>query len=86
MKTPDVTPAQYGTVTAAIAAVLAIVYQAPDRLQIPLLIVLGALGIAWLISDAIIRHGRSGAAAAQHVLAAAQIQAMPADGDDSKVA
>jgi hypothetical protein len=82
MNTPDVTPAQAGTVAAALAAVLAIVYQAPERLQIPLLIVLGALGVAWLISDAVIRHGRSGAVAAQHNLSAAQLSNLPADGVD----
>lgn len=85
MSTPDVTPTQYATAAGALAAVLAIVYQAPARLQIPILALVGVLGVAWLLADAVIRHGRSNAVAAQHALATAQIQNMPTEGDDSKV-
>jgi hypothetical protein len=64
LATPDVTPVQMGAGVTALGAVLAVIYQAPERLQVPILALVALLGSAWLVSDAIIRHGR---AAALHV-------------------
>lgn len=78
MQTPNITQAQIAAIVAAVGAVLAIINQADDRLQIPLLALIGVLGLAWIVSDAIVRHGRAGVAAAQHVEAAAEITAAAA--------
>lgn len=78
MKSPNITQAQIAAVIGALGAVLAIVYQAPERLQLPLLGVLGAIAVAWIVSDALVRHGRAGVAAAQHTQAAAEVAAAAA--------
>lgn len=83
MSTPDLTKAQLASILAAVAAVIGVVQTAPVRIQVVLVIVIGALGVAWIISDAILRHGRAGSAAAQHNLAAAQIAAAPLDQGDA---
>lgn len=85
MQTPNITQAQIAAIVAAVAAVIGIVQTAPERLQLALLVVLGAIAVSWIVSDAIVRHGRSGNAAAQANLAAVQVQSLPADGDDSVV-
>lgn len=78
MNTPNITQAQIGAIVAAIGAVLAIVNQAPDRLQIPILGVVAVIAVAWIVSDAIVRHGRAGVAAAVHTQAAAEVTAAAA--------
>lgn len=57
--TPDITTGQGVSIGGTLAAVLAVVLTAPERLQQTLLLVIGAVAIAALISDAIIRHGRA---------------------------
>ena len=59
MKTPDVTPAQTGALTAVLAAIIAALSAAPDRLQVPLLAAVTVVASAWIVGDAIVRHGRS---------------------------
>lgn len=78
MSTPNITQAQIAAVVAALVAVIGVVTQAPERLQYPLVIVLGAVAVAWIVSDAILRHGRAGVAAAQHNQAAAEVTAAAA--------
>lgn len=86
MKTPSVTPAQYGTIAGALAAVIGIISQAPDRLQVPLIALVGVLGVAWILADGLgIRPGRAKLVAAQHLEAAAAIANLPVEGDDSIV-
>ncbi len=65
MKTPDITPAQTGALTAALAAGIAAIQAAPDRLQVPLVAAAAIVATAWIIGDAIVRHGRSGIEAAR---------------------
>lgn len=91
MQTPDITKAQ---VLAWLAVVVAVagVLGAPEfglgssppwvRLIIAAGLVIAA-AVSHIVSDAIIRHGRSGAVAAQHQLAVAQIQAIPVDHVDN---
>lgn len=78
MKSPNITQAQVAAVIGALVAVLAVVYQAPERLQPLLIIVLGAIAGAWIIADAVLRVGRSTVAAAQHKQAAAEVTAAAA--------
>lgn len=86
MSTPDITKAQIASIVAALVAVIGVVQTAPVRLQVALIVVLGSVAVAWIVSDAIVRHGRSGNAAAQANLAAAQVAALPADQGDKKPA
>lgn len=94
MRTPDVTPAQAGSITAAVAAVVAVVQTAPERLQVPLVLAIAVLGAAWIVSDALLRRGRAGIVAARaaavaelpadQVDAAAWLAQPDADGDDAQ--
>lgn len=84
MKTPDVTPNQYATWFAGIVAAAVVLFKLNVSGVDQAVIVVGlvsALGVGQSIADAIIRHGRSSAVAAQHALAAAQIQAVAANPD-----
>jgi len=78
VQTPNITQAQIGASVAAVGAVVALINQAPDRLQVPLIALIGVLGLGWIVSDAIVRHGRSGVVAAQHAQAAAEVTAAAA--------
>lgn len=86
MKTPDITQAQIAGGVGSLAAVLAVIYQAPERLQIPLISAVTVIAVALILADGLgIRPGRAKAVAAQHLEAAAQLQLAHQDGDDSKV-
>lgn len=86
MKTPPITAAQIAAPLSALVAVLAVVNQEPPRLQIPLLVLIGVLAVAWILADGFgIRPARAKIVVAQHNEAAAQIQSFPPDGDDSTV-
>lgn len=78
MKAPNITQAQIAAVIAALVAVIGVIQTVNERLQLPLIYVLGAIAVAWIISDAVLRHGRSGVAAAQHNQAAAEVTAAAA--------
>lgn len=78
MKSPNITQAQIAAVAAALVAVLGVISQAPERLQQTLIIVLGAVAVAWILADALIRPGRAKVAAAQHNQAAAEVAAAAA--------
>lgn len=89
MQTPNITQAQIATVVAALVAVLGVVQTAPQRLQVPLLVGIAVIAVAWIVGDAVIRYGRSGIeasrVAARH--AADSVDGLPeivkvADGDD----
>jgi MFS superfamily sulfate permease-like transporter len=82
---PDITATQLAAPLASLVAVLAVVNQEPDRLQIPLIAVIGVIAVVWILADAILRHGRNGAAAAESNLAAVTVANLPAEGDDSLV-
>lgn len=94
MKTPNVTQAQVGALLAALAAVVATVQAAPERLQVPLLVAVAGIVVAWIVADAVIRHGRAGIEAARVAAAPALpadaldaalpevVKLAPADGDD----
>lgn len=58
-KTPDITTGQITTGLAGLGAIVAVVEGAPERLQVPLLLVVGVVASAYLISDAVIRYGRA---------------------------
>lgn len=83
MSTPSITLAQ---VTATVAAILGLVAAFGLSLtkdqQDGIVQVITVAYPLFLAADAVIRHGRSGAVAAQHALATAQIQAAPVDGVD----
>ena len=59
MQTPNITPAQTGAISAVLAAVIAALSAAPDRLQVPLVAAAAIVAVAWIIGDAIVRHGRA---------------------------
>ena len=80
-----ITQAQVAVFLSAIAGTVAILVTLPDRLQLAGLIGGVALGVAWLLSDAWIRHGRAtgvGVEIAKAVVPVAAIGGAP-DGDDS---
>lgn len=81
MKTPDITPAQTGALTAALVAVIAAVQAAPERVQVPLVAAAAIVAVAWIIGDAIVRHGRSGIEAAR----VAAVAALPPDALDDAI-
>ncbi len=81
MKTPDITPAQTGALTAALAAVIAAIQAAPDRLQVPLVVAAALVATAWIIGDAVVRHGRSGIEAAR----VAAVASLPPDALDDAI-
>lgn len=82
---PDITHAQVAAPVSAVASAIAVVEQAPVRLQLPLLIIIGVLAGLWLVSDAYLRGKRNDAASATVLHAVATLQSKPADGDDSLV-
>lgn len=89
MSTPDVTPAQIASWLTAIVAACAVLFKLNLDPQTQALVVGGLaaiVAIGWQVGDAIIRHGRSGNAAAQANLAAAQIANLPPDVGDAKAA
>jgi hypothetical protein len=75
MKTPDITPAQ---VAAALGAVLFKLNVSDEQMAVIVGAIATVVPAAWAIADAIIRHGRAGVAAAQHVQAAAEVTAAAA--------
>lgn len=81
MKTPDITPAQTGALTAALVAVIAAIQAAPERVQVPLVAAVAFVAAAWIVGDAVVRHGRAGIEA-QRVAA---IAALPPDALDDAV-
>lgn len=93
MERPDITKAQ-GLNGIAGVVVIAGVLASPEvglgdtpvwvRLAIAAAIYLG-YSISHLFADAKIRAGRAGALTSQNELAIAQLRALPAEGDDSKV-
>lgn len=82
---PDITHAQIAAPTTALVGVLAVVYQAPERLQPLLIIVIGAVAAVWIASDAFLRGKRNESAAAVTNQVTAQIRGLLVEGDDSKV-
>jgi hypothetical protein len=88
MSTPDLTPAAVVSALSALAGALVVLFKLnlTQEQQAALVTVIATVvPAAWLVADAVIRHGRSGAVAAQHNLAAAQVANPPVEGDDSKV-
>lgn len=81
MQTPNITPAQTGALTAALAAVIAVIAQAPERLQVPLVAAIALLATAWILGDAVVRHGRSRIEAAR----VASVTQLPPDALDDAV-
>lgn len=84
MKTPDITPAQIVSGCGAVLAALVVLFKLnlTGEQQAALLTVIGTVvPVAWQISDAILRHGRAGVAAAQHLQAAAEITAASSQPD-----
>lgn len=81
MQTPNITPAQTGAISAVLAAVIATIQAAPDRLQVPLVAAAAIVAVAWIIGDAIVRHGRSGIEAAR----VAAVAALPPDALDDAI-
>lgn len=76
MKTPDITPAQIiSTVLAVIGLLVAFGLNISKAEQDGIVQVITVGWPSFLAVDAIIRHGRSGVVAAQHVQAAAEISA-----------
>lgn len=81
MKAPDLTPAQIVSALAALATALVVLFKLniSGEQQAAFATAIGVIvPIGWQIADAIIRHGRAGVAAAQHVQAAAEVTAAAA--------
>jgi hypothetical protein len=77
MATPDLTPAQLVSALVALlgAAVVLFKLNLTQEQQAAFATAIGTIvPTAWLVADAIIRHGRSSAQAAAHHLAAVQVQ------------
>lgn len=88
MKTPDFSPAAIVAALSALAGALVVLFKLnlTSEQQAALVTVIATVvPFGWLIADAVIRHGRSSAVAAQHALATAQLVNRPTEGDDSKV-
>jgi hypothetical protein len=85
MPMPNITQAQVAAVVAALVAVIGVISQAPERLQLPLVIVIGAIAVTWIVSDVYLRGKRTETVTASHQVAIAQLQNLPSDGDDSLV-
>lgn len=86
MKTPDVTPNQYGTWIAGVVAAAVVLFKLNlSGVDQGILVagIVSAVGIGQSISDAIVRHGRATVAASANNLAAAQVANLPADGVDT---
>lgn len=86
MKTPDLTPAQLVSGLVALAGALIVLFKLnlTQEQQAALgTIIATVVPTAWIVADAIIRHGRNANAAAQAHLAAVQIAATPADVGDA---
>lgn len=89
MSTPSITAAQLVAALSALAGALVVLFKlrlTQEQQAALITIIATAVPIGWVIADSIIRHGRSGAAAAQHNLAAAQITAVPVDLGDAPAA
>lgn len=88
MKTPDLTPAQVIAFLGALAGALIVLFKlnlTAEQQAALVTVIATVVPFGWLLADAIIRHGRSNAVAAQHIEAAAQLASLPPDGDDSIV-
>lgn len=86
MKTPDLTPAQVIAFLGALAGALIVLFKlnlTAEQQAALTTIIATVVPFGWIVADSIIRHGRAGAAAAQHNLAAAQIAAAPLDEGDA---
>lgn len=82
MKTPDITPAQIvSTVLAVIGLLVAFGLNISKTEQDGIVQVITVGWPSFLAVDAIIRHGRSGVVAAQHVQAAAELAAAASQSD-----
>jgi len=81
MRTPNLTQAQWSSALAALVAIIAAVQGADERLQVPLLVVIGAVAVALIVSDAVIRHGRSRIEAAR----VSSAPALPPDALDAAI-
>ena len=88
VKLPAITQAQVAVFLSAIAGTLTILVGLPDRLQLAALVGGVALGVAWLLSDAWIRHGRATGVGVEIAKAAVPVAALGGapDGDDSSAA
>jgi TolB-like protein len=86
MSTPSITAAQVVAALSALAGALVVLFKlnlTQEQQAALITIIATAVPIGWVIADSIIRHGRSNAVAAQHIEAAAQIAAVPADQGDA---
>jgi len=81
VKTPDITPVQTGALTAALVAVVAAIQAAPERVQVPLVAAVAFVAAAWIVGDAVVRHGRSGIESAR----VAAVASLPPDALDAAV-
>lgn len=84
---PDITAAQIAVPVGALAGVIATVNQAPERLQLPIVIGVFVLGAIWLVCDALLRGKRTEIKTSENQVAVAQLQHLIArpEGDDSIV-
>lgn len=82
---PDITHAQVAAPITSLVAVIGVVQTAPERLQLPLIIIVGVNAAVWLLADAFLRGKRNESAAAVVNQVTEQIRSFPREGNDAIV-